>query len=181
MKNEKRNSFELLRKSVNEIKIEPKNNISIVLDNVRSAQNVGSFFRTCDAFNVDKIYLCGITATPPNKEIFKTALGSTESVDWQYFETTIECIEFLKLNKFRVYGVEQTIKSIMLNNVEFDFDKINCFVFGNEVEGISAEVINLVDSCIEIPQFGTKHSLNVSVSGGIVLWDFISKMITQKI
>ena len=101
MKNEKRNSFELFRKSVNEIKTAPKNNISIVLDNIRSAQNVGSFFRTCDAFNVEKIYLCGITATPPNKEIFKTALGSTESVDWQCYETTTECIEFLKLNNFQ--------------------------------------------------------------------------------
>lgn len=155
------------------------NRIIVILDNVRSAQNVGSFFRTCDAFNVDKIILCGITSTPPNKEILKTALGATETVSWEYFKDTRSCFEQLQLKKYKIYCVEQNPKSTMLNNVVFNFDETNCFIFGNEVDGVSNEIINLSDGCIEIPQFGTKHSLNVSVTGGILLWDFINKKISK--
>lgn len=155
-------------------------NVYVVLDNVRSAQNVGSFFRTCDSLNVEKIYLCGITSVPPNKEIFKTALGATESVKWDYFENTVQCIEHLKSKDYVIICVEQTENSLMLNNYELELDKNICLVFGNEIEGVSPEVINLSDECIEIPQLGTKHSLNVSVAGGIVIWDLLSKKLNNK-
>lgn len=151
------------------------NRIIVILDNIRSAQNVGSFFRTSDVFNVDKIMLCGITSIPPNKEIFKTALGATEMVKWKYYDSTEACINELKDNNFKIYCVEQVENSTKLNNVNFDFSKTNCFVFGNEVDGVSEDIIKMADVCIEIPQFGTKHSLNVAVAGGIILWDFVNK------
>ncbi len=153
--------------------------IYVVLDNVRSAQNVGSFFRTCDSLNVEKIFLCGITSVPPNKEILKTALGATESVKWEYFENTLLCIEHLKSKDYVIICVEQTENSLMLNNYEFDLDKNICLVFGNEIEGVSKDIIELSNVCVEIPQLGTKHSLNVSVAGGIVIWDLLSKKLNH--
>jgi tRNA G18 (ribose-2'-O)-methylase SpoU len=149
--------------------------IYVALDNIRSAQNVGSFFRTSDSLGVDKILLCGITSVPPNKEIFKTALGATESVEWEHYENSSQCIEFLQEKGFLIICVEQTEKSLMLNNYEFNINKNICLVFGNEIEGVSKNIIEMADDCIEIPQLGTKHSLNVSVVGGIVIWDLVRK------
>ena len=155
-------------------------NIYIALDNIRSAQNVGSFFRTSDSLSVDKIFLCGITSVPPNKEILKTALGATESVKWEYFEKTSECIEFLKQIGFKIICIEQTEKSLMLNEYEFNIDQNICLVFGNEIEGVSNEIIEIADDCVEIPQLGSKHSLNVSVVGGIVIWDLLNRKLRRK-
>ncbi|MCF8430031.1 MAG: RNA methyltransferase [Bacteroidia bacterium] len=163
---------------------EEKNNnlyrIYVVLDNIRSAQNVGSFFRTCDSLGVDKIFLCGITSVPPNKEILKTALGATDSVKWEYFENTLHCIDFLKSEDYIVICVEQTEKSLMLDKYNFNINKNICLVFGNEIEGVGKEIIEMADECVEIPQLGTKHSLNVSVAGGIVIWDLLRSKIKSK-
>lgn len=157
-----------------------KSNICVVLDNIRSAQNAGSFFRTCDSLGVDKIFLCGITSIPPNKEILKTALGATESVKWEYFENTSKCIISLKNKDFTIICVEQTEKSLMLDKYEFNLNINICLVFGNEIEGVSKEIIEMADDCVEIPQLGTKHSLNVSVAGGIVIWDVLSRKLRRK-
>ncbi|MFA9213635.1 MAG: RNA methyltransferase [Candidatus Methylacidiphilales bacterium] len=178
--NYKLKSSELDRPSISNYKISQKNSIYVILDNIRSAQNVGSFFRTCDAFNVEKIFLCGITSTPPNKEILKTALGSTESVDWEYFEKTEDCIALLKTSNCIINSVEQTQNSVKLNDYFEDYSKKIALVFGNEVDGVAQTVIDLSDNTIEIPQFGTKHSLNVSVAAGITLWDITSKMLNDK-
>lgn len=156
-------------------------NVYVALDNIRSAQNVGSFFRTCDSLGVDKIFLCGITSVPPNKEIFKTALGATESVIWEHFENTSQCIELLKEKGFKIICVEQTEKSLMLDKYEFNLDEKICLVFGNEIEGVNENIIEMADDCIEIPQLGTKHSLNVSVAGGIVIWDLLSRKLRTKL
>jgi 23S rRNA (guanosine2251-2'-O)-methyltransferase len=156
-------------------------NIYVALDNVRSAQNVGSFFRTCDSLSVDKIFLCGITSVPPNKEILKTALGATESVKWEYFETTSQCIKSLKNSGYKIICVEQTEKSLMLDKYEFNLNENICLVFGNEIEGVSKDIIEMADDCVEIPQLGTKHSLNVSVAGGIVIWDLLSRKLRRKL
>jgi 23S rRNA (guanosine2251-2'-O)-methyltransferase len=171
-------SNELDRSSISEYKNIQRNNIIVVLDNIRSAQNVGSLFRTCDSFNVEKIFLCGITSIPPNKEILKTALGSTESVVWEYFENTLNCIKMLKEADCIINSVEQAQNSISLLNYKPDYLKKNVYIFGNEVEGVSQEVLDISNNCIEIPQFGTKHSLNVSVAAGIIIWDATSKLIT---
>ena len=162
---------ELNRITVDDFKSVEKNPLVVVLDNIRSLNNIGSVFRTSDAFRVQSIYLCGITGTPPNKEIHKTALGATESVDWQYFENTEDAVRELQSKKFRVYAVEQAFGSVMLNNFTVEENTPIAVVFGNEVNGVREDVMNLVDGCIEIPQFGTKHSLNVSVSIGVVLWE----------
>ncbi len=154
-------------------------NIYVALDNIRSAQNVGSFFRTCDSLGVDKIFLCGITSVPPNKEILKTALGATESVKWEHFENTSKCIETLKKKGFTIICIEQTEKSLMLDKYEFNIDENICLVFGNEIEGVSKEIIEMANDCVEIPQLGTKHSLNVSVAGGIVIWDLLSRKLRK--
>ena len=154
-------------------------NIYVALDNIRSAQNVGSFFRTCDSLGVDKIFLCGITSVPPNKEILKTALGATESVKWEHFENTSKCIETLKNKGFTIICIEQTEKSLMLDKYEFNIDENICLVFGNEIEGVSKEIIEMANDCVEIPQLGTKHSLNVSVAGGIVIWDLLSRKLRK--
>ena len=154
-------------------------NIYVALDNIRSAQNVGSFFRTCDSLGVDKIMLCGITSVPPNKEILKTALGATESVKWEHFENTSKCIETLKNKGFTIICIEQTEKSLMLDKYEFNIDENICLVFGNEIEGVSKEIIEMANDCVEIPQLGTKHSLNVSVAGGIVIWDLLSRKLRK--
>lgn len=169
---------ELDRISVDEFHRLDKNQLIVVLDNIRSANNTGSFFRTADAFRVDKIYLCGITAIPPNKEIQKTALGATDSVEWEYVEKTTCLIDELKQKGYYIIAIEQATDSVGLDT--FDFLSILqpiALVFGNEVHGIDQQVIDACDSCVEIPQWGTKHSLNVAVSGGIVLWSYIQSKI----
>ena len=148
--------------------------VIIVLDNVRSMENVGSFFRTADAFRIESIYLCGITARPPHREIHKTALGADESVDWKYFETTAEACEHLKASGYRIFAVEQVVGSIMLN--DFQAPEKSAYIFGNEVEGVDDEALKYCEQAIEIPQEGTKHSLNVSVSGGIVMYHLFENL-----
>ncbi len=166
---------ELNRKSPEEFRAAKKLPIIIVLDNVRSAYNVGSVFRTADAFPVEAIYLCGITCFPPHKEIKKTALGADETVDWKYFKTTKEAIEEIKSKGYKVFAVEQAEESIPLNSkIENRKSKL-ALVFGHEVNGVQQEIINMCDGCIEIPQGGTKHSLNIAVSVGVVLWEFFRK------
>ncbi len=156
-------------------------NVYVALDNIRSAQNVGSFFRTCDSLGVNKIFLCGITSVPPNKEILKTALGATETVLWEHFENTSQCLELLRKKGFKIFCIEQTEKSLMLDNYEFNLDENICLVFGNEIEGVNKDIIEMADDCVEIPQLGSKHSLNVSVAGGIVIWDLLSRKLRRKI
>ena len=167
---------ELGRISVDEFKEAEKIPVVVILDNVRSMHNIGSVFRTADAFRIEKIYLCGITATPPNKEIRKTALGATESVDWEYAADILELVGKLKKEKYTILSVEQVDKSQSLSIYKLDSEEKYAVIFGNEVEGVQQEVINLSDVCVEIPQAGTKHSLNVSVCAGIVLWEFFRKM-----
>ena len=167
---------ELERISVENFKSSKKTPIIVVLDNLRSALNVGSAFRTSDAFRIEKIYLCGITATPPNKDIRKSALGSTNSVDWEYIEKTEDIILYLKKNNYLICSVEQVENSTLLHQFS-QTEKPMVVVFGNEVNGVQQSVIDLSDHCIEIPQIGTKHSLNVSVSIGIVLWDLYNRII----
>ena len=167
---------ELGRISVEEFKEAEKIPVVVILDNVRSMHNIGSVFRTADAFRIEKIYLCGITATPPNKEIRKTALGATESVDWEYAADILELVGKLKKEKYTILSVEQVDKSQSLSIYKLDSEEKYAVIFGNEVEGVQQEVINLSDVCVEIPQAGTKHSLNVSVCAGIVLWEFFRKM-----
>ncbi len=170
---------ELNRKSVDEFKESQKNSVIAVLENIRSAYNVGSVFRTADAFLIESIYITGYTAKPPHKEITKTALGAQDSVDWKYFKTTKEAIEGLKKNEYKVYAVEQVTNSISLENIsELSVDKI-AFIFGNEVTGVEQEIISLCDGCVEIPQFGMKHSLNISVAAGIVLWEAVKGFYLQ--
>lgn len=167
---------ELNRKTIEEFKSLKKLPICIVLDNIRSANNIGSVFRTSDAFLVNEILLCGITATPPNKDIHKTALGSTESVDWQYFKTTHEAITYLKDNDYHIISIEQAEDSVKLSSFEIDHSKKYALILGNEVKGVAQEVVNESDTCIEIEQYGTKHSLNISVCAGIVIWEFFRKL-----
>lgn len=166
---------ELGRKSINEFKQAEKTPLIIILDNIRSLHNIGSVFRTSDAFAIQKIFLCGITAQPPHREINKTALGATESVDWEYVESTTEAIEKVKREGFNVFSIEQTQNSISLDNFKIKQPKI-ALIFGHEVKGVQQKVIDLSDGCIEIPQMGTKHSFNISVSCGIVLWDIYQKI-----
>ncbi len=167
---------ELGRISPEEYKNASKNPIVIVLDNVRSLHNVGSAFRTSDAFFVEKIYLCGITGVPPNKEINKTALGATESVSWEYVKETTDIVKKLKEEGYTIACVEQTDESLSLTKFMPDKTKNYCFVFGNEVFGVGERTIALSDLSLEIPQYGTKHSLNISVALGIVIWDYLSKI-----
>lgn len=168
--NQKLKNEELNRLSVNEFKDAKKQPVIIVLDNVRSLNNVGSAFRTADAFLVEEILLCGVTGTPPNKEIEKTALGATSTVKWRHFKTTLEAIDHLKEKNYSCYAVEQATKSIALNEFKRTHEKL-ALVFGNEVYGVEQEVIDTCNGVIEIPQLGTKHSLNISVTVGIVLWE----------
>jgi 23S rRNA (guanosine2251-2'-O)-methyltransferase len=167
---------ELGRKTVSEFKASQKAPIVVVLDNVRSMHNIGSIFRTCDAFLVDSVFLCGFTATPPNKEIHKTALGAEDSIDWKYFNDISEAIQLLKEKSYRIISIEQAEGSVMLSDFSFETDKKYAFVFGNEIKGVSQEVIDSGDKCIEIPQFGTKHSFNIAVSAGIVLWEITRQL-----
>lgn len=166
---------ELNRVSAAEFKELPKIPVVLVLDNVRSLHNVGSAFRTGDAFRVEKIYLCGITGTPPNKEINKTALGATESVDWEHVADTGELARRLKQAGYRIIALEQAEKSTLLQHFRPDAQQPQAFVFGNEVFGVAEEVMALADEVVEIPQFGTKHSLNISVTVGVVVWDYLNK------
>ncbi len=163
---------ELNRLSVNEFKEAQKQPVVIVLDNVRSLNNVGSAFRTADAFLIEEIILCGVTGIPPNKEIEKTALGATSTVKWTHFKTTLEAIDHLKQKNYKCYAVEQATKSIALNEFKNTGEQL-ALVFGNEVYGVEQEVIDACAGVIEIPQLGTKHSLNISVSVGIVLWEIL--------
>ena len=167
---------ELGRVSAEEYKAIEKHPIVVVLDNVRSMHNVGAVFRTSDAFLIEKIYLCGITATPPNKEIHKTALGATETVTWEYTKDVLEVVNQLKSENVKVYSVEQTENAIMLDDFQPEINTKYALIFGNEVKGVSQEAINLSDGVIEIPQLGSKHSLNISVSAGIVIWDLFQKL-----
>lgn len=166
---------ELNRVSAEEFKQLQKTPVVLVLDNVRSLHNVGSAFRTADAFLVEKIYLCGITGTPPNREIHKTALGATESVAWEHAASTMELVTKLKAEGWKIISLEQTDQSVLLQNFLPQKGEKLCFVFGNEVFGVEDQVIAQSDICLEIPQFGTKHSLNISVSIGMVIWDYFSK------
>ncbi len=166
---------ELNRISPTEFKQADKIPVTILLDNIRSLQNVGSFFRTSDAFRVQSIYLCGITGTPPNKEIEKTALGATESVNYNYFENTVDAVSQLKQSGTKIVAIEQAKESVYLDEFFPQPDSSYAFIFGNEVFGVAQDVIELADIILEIPQFGTKHSFNVSVSAGIVLWDYYLK------
>lgn len=166
---------ELDRKSVDDFKSAKKTPVIVILDDVRSLHNIGSVFRSADAFLVQKIFLCGITAQPPNKEIHKTALGATETVDWEYCEKIDDAIQKAHSLGAKVYAVEQVESAKMLNEFEVDAAQTYALVFGNEVFGVSAKAIAACDGSIEIPQLGTKHSLNVSVSAGIVIWEFFKK------
>jgi len=167
---------ELGRISVDEFKEVQKTPLIVVLDNIRSLNNVGSVFRTSDAFLIEKIYLCGITATPPNKEIHKTALGATESVAWEYAKDTLTLLEKLKDSNIKVLSIEQAENSTMLNEFIPEKNQTYAIVLGNEVKGVQQEVVSASDEVIEIPQLGTKHSLNISVSCGVVLWDLFTKL-----
>lgn len=167
---------ELHRPSVEAFAAMQKMPVVVVLDNVRSMQNVGAFFRTGDAFAIEKIYLCGITATPPARDIHKTALGAEMTVRWEYTPTTIEAVERLKAEGYRVLAIEQVEDAVMLDRFEAEEGVKYALVFGNEVEGVAQQVVDVVDGSIEIPQIGTKHSINVSVSGGVVLWHFFCQI-----
>jgi len=167
---------ELNRISVEEFKEAKKLPLVVVLDNVRSVYNVGSVFRTCDAFRIEYIYLCGISAQPPQIELHKTALGAEFTVDWQYFKDTKEAVRSLQKQGYIVYSVEQAEGSIMLQDLELDKNQKYAIVMGHEVKGVQQEVVDMSDGCIEIPQYGTKHSLNVSVTTGIVIWDLFKKL-----
>ena len=167
------------RLSVDEFHEAPKMPLIIVLDDVRSLHNVGSVFRSGDAFRVEAVYLCGITATPPHPEIHKTALGGEDSVAWRYFPTATEAVESLHNDGFFVYSIEQVEGSTKLQNLQLDTDKHYAIVLGNEVKGVHQEVVDMSDGCLEIPQFGTKHSLNVSVTAGMVIWEVAKKFLSK--
>ncbi|KYG84145.1 RNA methyltransferase [Roseivirga seohaensis] len=167
---------ELDRLTLEEFKITEKLPLVLILDNVRSMNNVGSAFRTSDAFAIEKIYLCGITAQPPHREINKTALGATESVDWEHAENTATLCKNLQQQGYKVLAVEQADNSTSLENFKIEEGQKYALVFGNEVFGVEDDVIDVADGCLEIPQFGTKHSLNISVSIGVVLWDLTRKI-----
>ncbi|QTE21300.1 RNA methyltransferase [Polaribacter cellanae] len=174
--NRKLKNNELGRITVETFKETTKTPIIVVLDNIRSLNNIGSVFRTSDAFLIEKIYLCGICATPPNKDIHKTALGATESVDWEYAKDTLSLIEKLKNSNIKILAIEQAENSTKLNDFKPKKGEKYAIVMGNEVKGVQQEVVNASDFCIEIPQLGTKHSLNISVTTGVVIWDLFCKM-----
>ncbi|MBO4216018.1 MAG: RNA methyltransferase [Bacteroidaceae bacterium] len=178
MKNRKLKITEMGRMNVEEFKASEKMPLIVVLDDVRSMYNVGSVFRTSDAFRVEAIYLCGITAQPPHPEIHKTALGAEDTVAWQHFPTALEAVQTLKANGYTVFSIEQCEGSTMLSSLNSQLSTLNskyALVLGNEVKGVHQEVVDASDGCIEIPQFGTKHSLNVSTTAGIVIWEFAKR------
>lgn len=167
---------ELGRSGIEEFKNKEKLPVTVLLDSVRSMHNVGSVFRTSDAFAIEKLFLCGITGQPPHREIEKTALGATQSVQWKHFNDIREAVKELKISGYQIIAIEQAENSSKLNEYQPDKDKKYALIFGNEVDGVSDEAMELADDCIEIPQFGTKHSFNIVVTAGIVLWDFSTKM-----
>lgn len=171
---------ELHRLNEDEFKTSRKNEVVIILDNVRSQHNIGAAFRTSDAFRLEKVFLCGICAVPPTPEIHKSALGAEFSMDWEYEKNTVDVVSRLKSEGYRIVSVEQTENSTMLDKFEMEKNTRYAFVFGNEVKGVAQEVIDLSDDVVEIPQWGTKHSLNVSVSIGVVLWEIIRKKMSQE-
>jgi len=171
---------ELKRLSPEEYRQTEKTPLIVVLDNVRSLHNVGSVFRTSDAFLIEAIYLCGITATPPHAEIHKTALGAENTVKWQYFENTIDAVRLLEQNNYRILAVEQAENSIPIDKFRMENHRY-AVIFGNEVKGIDQKVLDICDACIEIPQFGTKHSLNVSVAAGVVIWEIFKASPSQQV
>lgn len=172
----KLNVLEMNRLTVEEFKAARKLPLVVVLDNVRSLHNVGSVFRSCDAFRIEAVYLCGITATPPSAEIHKTALGAEDSVSWKYYESTLDAVEELKQQGYFVYSIEQVEGSENMDKISLDASKRYAVVLGNEVKGVEQAVVNASNSCLEIPQLGTKHSLNVSVTAGIVVWEFAKQL-----
>ncbi len=176
MEKRKLRNSELDRKSVDEFKEAEKTPIIVILDNVRSLNNIGSVFRTADAFLIQKIYLCGITAQPPHKDIQKTALGATETVNWEYVKDSLALVKSLKGDGIKVYSIEQAEGAVMLNDFSPRRDETCAVIFGNEVKGVQQSVVSASDAVIEIPQLGSKHSLNISVSTGVVLWDLFSKL-----
>ncbi|MEJ7778462.1 MAG: RNA methyltransferase [Daejeonella sp.] len=167
---------ELGRVGLEEFKKQDKLPVVVILDNVRSMHNIGSIFRTSDGFAIEKICLCGITAQPPHREIEKTALGATQSMEWAYYENVTDAVAELRTFGYKVIAVEQAENSIQLTDHQPDSSKKYALIFGNEVQGVSDEAMKMIDVCLEIPQFGTKHSFNIVVSAGIVLWDFFSKL-----
>ncbi|SDS13951.1 RNA methyltransferase [Gramella sp. MAR_2010_147] len=180
MEKRKLRNSELERKSIDEFKVAEKTPIIIILDNVRSLNNIGSVFRTADAFLIQKIYLCGITAQPPHKDIQKTALGATETVAWEYVNDSLELVGKLKADGIKVYAIEQAEGAVMLDKFIPESTNTLAVVFGNEVKGVQQQVVSASDGVIEIPQLGSKHSLNISVSTGVVLWDLFSKIKLKK-
>ena len=172
---------ELGRLSIEEFKTAPKFPFVLVLDNIRSMSNIGSMFRTGDAFRVEELLLCGITACPPHREIQRTALDAAESVSWQYFEQTILAVKYLHKKGYAVYAAEQASKSVLLQDFQPVSGKKIAVIFGNELRGIDDQILSVVDACIEIPQYGTKHSFNVAVSAGIILWDLFYKTVLQSV
>lgn len=167
---------ELNRPDIAEFKTQEKLPVVAVLDNVRSMHNVGSIFRTADGFALEKVVLCGITAQPPHREIEKTALGATQSVEWVHYADTVAAVDDLRAQGYEIIAIEQAENSTMLHTYKPDTDKKYALIFGNEVDGVSNEVMAKIDECIEIPQFGTKHSFNIVISAGIVFWDFFAKL-----
>lgn len=170
---------ELNRITKEEFKEAKKLPLVVVLDDIRSLHNIGSVFRTSDAFRVECVYLCGITAIPPHPDMHKTALGAEFTVDWKYFKSAVDAVENLKSMGYDVYSIEQVEGSVMLDSLVLDNRKKYAIVMGNEVKGVQQEVVNHCNGCIEIPQYGTKHSLNVSVTAGIIIWDFFKKLKSQ--
>jgi len=176
MKHRKLKNSELVRLDEKEFLEAKKTPLIIILDNIRSLNNIGSVFRTADAFLIEKIYLCGITATPPHKDINKTALGATDNVGWEYAEDTLALVEKLKVTGIQILAIEQTEQAVMLEDFQPKNGQKYAVIFGNEVKGVAQEVVNSSHAVIEIPQYGTKHSLNIAVSAGVVVWDLFSKM-----
>ena len=173
---QKLKTTDLNRVGIEEFKKQDKLPVIVVLDNVRSMNNVGSAFRTADGFSIEKILLCGITAQPPHREIEKTAIGATQSVAWEHYDDTVAAIRKLKEEEYEIIAIEQASESIMLHKFQPDPSRKYALIFGNEVNGVSDEVMTEIHKCIEIPQFGTKHSFNIVISAGIVLWDFYAKL-----
>lgn len=180
MDHQKIQNDQLNRLNVEEFISSEKSEIILVLDNIRSGNNIGSIFRTADAFRIKTIFICGISAIPPNKEILKTALGATESVNWEYCENGLDAIQQLRNSNTKIFAIEQAINSIPLNKIQFSNGDSVALIFGNEVEGVSQSLINQCDGVIEIPQFGTKHSFNVAVSAGIVIWQIYNELYDAK-
>lgn len=176
----KLNVLEMNRISVDEFKKSKKNPLVVILDNVRSMYNVGSVFRTADAFRIEAIYLCGITSCPPHPEIHKTALGAEDAVDWYYHKEALETVKMLQQQGYEVLAIEQVEGSTMLQDFVAETDKKYAVVLGNEVKGVNQEVVDCCDGCLEIPQFGTKHSLNVSTTAGIVMWEMTKRVKSGK-